>query len=69
MLAAQRRSIGSPHWIVVGEAHYFLHQPDVGRRVDSELAAYVLITYRPSQLHPELLRTFESIIVTPLTDP
>jgi hypothetical protein len=32
------------------------------------LAAYVLITYRPSQLHPELLRAVESIIVTPLTD-
>jgi hydroxymethylpyrimidine pyrophosphatase-like HAD family hydrolase len=68
MLAAQRRSIGLPHWIVVDEAHYFLHQPDFGQRVDFELAAYVLITYRPSQLHPELLRALESIIVTPLTD-
>jgi hypothetical protein len=29
MLAALRRSIGLPHWIVVDEAHYFLHQPDV----------------------------------------
>jgi hypothetical protein len=68
MLAALRRSIGLPHWIVVDEAHYFLHQPDLGQRVDFELAAYVLITYRPSQLHPELLRAVESIIVTPLTD-
>ena len=68
MLAALRRSIGLPHWIVVDEAHYFLHQPDIGQRVDFELAAYVLITYRPSQLHPELLRAAESIIVTPLTD-
>jgi hypothetical protein len=33
------------------------------------LAAYVLITYRPSQIHPELLSAVESIIVTPLTDP
>jgi hydroxymethylpyrimidine pyrophosphatase-like HAD family hydrolase len=69
MLAALRRSIGLPHWIVVDEAHYFLHQPELGQRVDFELAAYVLITYRPSQLHPELLRALESIIVTPLTDP
>jgi hydroxymethylpyrimidine pyrophosphatase-like HAD family hydrolase len=69
MLAALRRSIGLPHWIVVDEAHYFLHQPDIGQCVDFELAAYVLITYRPSQLHPELLRAAESIIVTPLTDP
>jgi hydroxymethylpyrimidine pyrophosphatase-like HAD family hydrolase len=69
MLAALRRRIGLPHWIVVDEAHYFLHQPDLGQRVDFELAAYVLITYRPSQLHPELLGAVESIIVTPLTDP
>ena len=34
MLAALRRSIGLPHWIVVDEAHYFLHQPDVEQRVD-----------------------------------
>jgi hydroxymethylpyrimidine pyrophosphatase-like HAD family hydrolase len=69
MLAALRRSIGLPHWVIVDEAHYWLHELDVGRRVDFELAAYVLITYRPSQLDPELLRSVESIIVTPLTDP
>ena len=69
MLAALRRSIGLPHWIVVDEAHYFLHQPDVEQRVDFELAAYVLITYRPSQLDSELARAVETIIVTPLTDP
>ena len=69
MLAALRRSIGLPHWIVVDEAHYFLHQPDVEQRVDFELAAYVLITYRPSQLNSELSRAVETIIVTPLTDP
>jgi hydroxymethylpyrimidine pyrophosphatase-like HAD family hydrolase len=69
MLADLRRSIGLPHWIVVDEAHYFLHQPEVEQRVDFELAAYVLITYRPSQLHPELSRAVETIIVTPLTDP
>lgn len=69
MLANLRRNSGLPHWIVVDEAHYFLNQPDVGRRVDFELAAYVLITYRPSHLHPELLRTTGTIIATPLTDP
>ena len=69
MLANLRRNSGLPHWIVVDEAHYFLNQPDVGRRVDFELAAYVLITYRPSHLHPELLSTTGTIIATPLTDP
>lgn len=69
MVATLRRNSGLPHWIVVDEAHYFLNQAMVGQRVDLELAAYVLITYRPSHLHAELLRATESIIVTPLTDP
>ena len=69
MLASLRRRIGLPHWIVVDEAHYFLHQPNLAECVDFELAAYVLITYRPSQIHPELMRAVESTIVTPFTNP
>jgi hypothetical protein len=68
MLAALRRSSGLPHWIVVDEAHYFLHPQEGAGRVDYELAAYVLITYRPSHLDPKLLEAAETIIVTPLTD-
>ncbi len=69
MVATLRRKSGLPHWIVVDEAHYFLNQVEAERRVDLELAAYVLITYRPSHLYPELLRATGSIVVTPLTDP
>ncbi|MEO8350272.1 MAG: hypothetical protein ABI680_00990 [Chthoniobacteraceae bacterium] len=47
----------------------FLSQPDVAQRVAFELAAYVLITYRPSLLDPELAPSAETIIATPLTDP
>jgi hydroxymethylpyrimidine pyrophosphatase-like HAD family hydrolase len=68
MLASLRRSVGLPHWIVVDEAHYFLHQPNE-RCIDFELAAYVMATYQPSRLHPELLKAIESIIVTPMTNP
>ena len=68
MLASLRRSVGPPHWIVVDEAHYFLHQPNE-HCIDFELAAYVMTTYQPSQLHPELLKAIESIIVTPMTNP
>jgi len=69
MLASLRRSVGLPHWIVLDEAHYFLHQPNLAACVDFELAAYLLTTYRPSQLHPELTRAVESAIVTPFTNP
>lgn len=68
MLASLRRSVGLPHWIVVDEAQYFLHQPNE-RCIDFELAAYVMSTYQPSQLHPELLKAIESIIVTPMINP
>jgi hypothetical protein len=53
---------------VVDEAHYFLHQPNE-HCIDFELAAYVMSTYQPSQLHPELLKAIESIVVTPMTNP
>ncbi|HET9888169.1 MAG TPA: HAD hydrolase family protein, partial [bacterium] len=69
MLATLRRNSGLPHWIVLDEAHYFLHQPEAESHVNCELAAYLLITYRPSHLPPALLRTAGSIIATSLTDP
>jgi len=68
MLAQLRRKTGLPHWIVVDEAHYFLNQPNAERWVDFELAAYVLITYRPSHLPQALLQAAGTIIVTSLTD-
>ena len=67
-LAELRRRRGLPHWIVVDEAHYFLRDCHTKPPVDLELAAYLLTTYRPSQLCSELVKTLGSIIVTPLTD-
>ena len=67
ILASLRRSVGLPHWIVVDEAHYFLHRLNE-RAIDFELAAYVMTTYQPSQLHPELLKAIETIVVTPMTN-
>jgi hypothetical protein len=68
MVAELRRNSGQPHWIVVDEAHYFLPDPDFRERVDIELAAYMLVTHRVSDLHPDLLKEVESIIVTQITD-
>lgn len=69
MVARLRRSTGQPHWIVVDEAHYFLHEPDFRQRVDIELAGYMLVTYRVSNLPPDLLKEVESISLTQITDP
>ncbi|MEO6786842.1 MAG: HAD family hydrolase, partial [Chthoniobacteraceae bacterium] len=69
MLASLRRSTGMPHWIVLDEAHYFLHPQEGAHRVDLDLSGYVLITFRPSHLDPKILAAAETIIATPLTDP
>ena len=69
MVVGLRRNTGQPHWIVVDEAHYFLHEPDFRQRVDIELAGYMLVTYRVSNLPPDLLKEVESIILTQIIDP
>jgi hydroxymethylpyrimidine pyrophosphatase-like HAD family hydrolase len=69
MLAALRRVTGLPHRILVDEAHYFLHQPNIRNLLDLNLGAYTLITYRLSDLHPEVRRAIEAILVKRITDP
>ena len=69
LLATHRRQTGLPHRIVVDEAHYFLHDPDVLQMVDVNLSGYILVTYRASQLHPKILAASEAIIVSRETDP
>jgi hypothetical protein len=68
MLASLRRTTGLPHRIVVDEAHYFLHEPNVGELVDLELGAYTLVTYRLSDLHCDLRKAIEGIVVKRTTD-
>jgi hydroxymethylpyrimidine pyrophosphatase-like HAD family hydrolase len=68
MLAGLRRDTGQPHWIVVDEAHYFLNEPDFRQQMDLELGGYMLVTYRVSNLYPDLLKEIESIVVTQITD-
>lgn len=69
MLVNLRRRSGLPHWIVMDEAHYFLTPSETEAPTEEEPAAYLLITYRPSHVHPALLQTAGTIIVTSLTDP
>ena len=68
MLASLRRTTGLPHRIVVDEAHYFLHDPNIKRLLDVELGAYTIVTYRPSDLHPDLLGAIDVVVAKRLTD-
>jgi hydroxymethylpyrimidine pyrophosphatase-like HAD family hydrolase len=69
ILASLRRTTGLPHRIVVDEAHYFLHDPNVTQLLDLELGAYTIATYHPSDLHPNLRRGIEGVVVKRLTHP
>ena len=69
MLASLRRTTGLPHRIIIDEAHYFLHEPDVRELLDFDLGAYTLVTYRLSDLHPDLRHAIHGIIVKRTTDP
>jgi len=69
LTADLRRESGLPHRIVVDEAQYFLDQPDVLRILDMELASYMFVTYRASQLEPRVLRSSDVLVVTRENDP
>ncbi len=69
MLAALRRTTGLPHRIVIDEAHYFLHEPNIKELLDFNLGAYTLVTYRLSDLHPAVRKAVEVIVVKRITDP
>src|SRR5208283_2667808 len=67
-IAGLRRRTGLPHRVVVDEAHYFLRNPDVTGQLDLDHGGYFLISYRASELHPEVLSLIEALLVTRETD-
>jgi hypothetical protein len=52
----------------VDEAHYFLHEPNVSELLDLELGAYTLVTYRLSDLHSDLRKAIDGVIVKRTTE-
>ncbi|HBZ71311.1 MAG TPA: hypothetical protein DEP35_16910 [Deltaproteobacteria bacterium] len=67
-IASLRRRTGLPHRIVVDEAHYFLNDPKVTGELDLDQGGYFLISYRASELHPEVLASAEALLVTRESD-
>lgn len=67
-LARMRRQTGLPHRVVVDEAHYFLHEPDVAELVDLERSGYTFTTFQASRVHPAVLAGTGVVIVTRESD-
>ena len=57
-----------PHRVVVDEAHYFLHEPNVRDLLDLNLGAYTLVTYRLSDLHPDVRKAVDVLVVKRITE-
>jgi hydroxymethylpyrimidine pyrophosphatase-like HAD family hydrolase len=68
-MATLRRHTGLPHRVILDEAHYFLHHPEIGRLLDLQENGYTLVTYRASLLPADLLAASEAIVVTRASDP
>jgi hydroxymethylpyrimidine pyrophosphatase-like HAD family hydrolase len=68
MVASLRRATGLPHRIVIDEAHYFLHEPNIDHLLDMELGAYTIVTYRPSDLHADVRSATDVVVAKKLTD-
>ncbi|HMF98772.1 MAG TPA: HAD hydrolase family protein [Vicinamibacterales bacterium] len=70
MLVALRRTSGLPHKILLDEAHHFLHDADVSRQIDLDLAGYIFVTYRISSLPAPVRQITDAVVlVTRETDP
>jgi hypothetical protein len=68
LVAQYRRRRGYPHRIFLDECHYFLNWPNVERVLDPELGSYTLVTYRPSQLPENLMRSMDILAATRLSE-
>lgn len=66
--ASYRRSRGYPHFIVLDECHYFLEHSYSEGILDYETGAYLLVTYLPSQLPPDVRKSFEVVASTRMVE-
>jgi hydroxymethylpyrimidine pyrophosphatase-like HAD family hydrolase len=70
-IRALRAARGFPHWVVLDEAHYWLH-PEGGLPADSfrlDEKGFCFVTHRPSWLRPAVIDSIDVVILARATDP
>lgn len=68
-LLALRKQRGTPHRIVVDEAHYFLQDEALRRLILPELSSVTMVSYRASLLHADIWGASPVVISTRLSEP
>lgn len=68
LVAKFRRERGYPHRILLDESHYFLNGIDDDKLLDLDLAAYTLVTWRPSELSASVSKAMDIVAVTRLAE-
>jgi hypothetical protein len=69
-IAELRQRLGVPHWVVVDEAHYFLHAEATPARIGAlEDRGFCLVTYRPTLLAEPTVRVVDAFVLAQSTDP
>jgi hydroxymethylpyrimidine pyrophosphatase-like HAD family hydrolase len=64
-LQQARDLTGTPHWILIDEAHYFFHEStEAAEALRSPSGNYILVTYRPSLLDTEVYNIADAHIIT-----
>jgi hydroxymethylpyrimidine pyrophosphatase-like HAD family hydrolase len=66
-LTAYARETGTPHWILVDEAHYFFNEPSSAERLRGPIQ-YLFTTYRPNLVADDVYATISAHLITRTTE-
>ena len=61
-IEAERERRGLPHWVVIDEAHRPVRPRGVLEALDPSSKGYLLVTYRPGELAPDVVASTDAVL-------